>query len=321
MIERIGGDFLQWLRGFHHVAIHGTTAAAASAMGVRQPTVSHQVKMLEADLGVQLFQRTLRQMILTPEGKELHERALVLFEQVRRIKEEVGCPQKGALKGNIPIITTHSVANNYLPNAIKDFLLHNADVTFTVTGVTKFSTILKKVQSATIEIGIAHGHDFPDTIEHIPLFSSPLVLIVSKKHAAKNGWKFTTSEDGCLKNLKELDNMPYVAFSPQAVMTHHLQEITSKHKIKVKAAVQVNTSSLLSRYVAAGFGITIIDAFTAASCPEEFECYRLPDDIADREYQIIYRKKTYISPQIHAFIDHMRSSAVHMKGICASLPG
>ena len=317
MIERASGDFLQWLRGFHHVVTHGTTAAAAAAMGVRQPTVSHQIKMLEADLGVRLFQRTMKRMVLTPEGKALHERAIVLFEQIRGIKEEVGRPQKGALKGDVPIITTHSVASNYLPCVIRGFLSRNPDVSFTLTGATEFAAILRQVQNSSVELGIVHGYVFPDTIEYIPLFSSPLVLIVSKKHAAQHGWHFTASADGSLADMTELNNMPYVAFSPQATMTHHLHEILSKHKIKVKTTVRVNTSSLLSRYVASGFGATIIDAFTAASHPGAFDCYRLANDVSDRIYHIVYRKKTYISPQVRSFIEYMRENTVHIEGLCA----
>lgn len=319
MIERIGGDFLQWLRGFHHVVTHGSTAAAAAAMGVRQPTVSHQIKMLETELGVQLFQRTLRKMILTPAGQALHERAIVLFEQVRSIKEEVGRPQEGALKGEIALMTTHSVAGNYLPFVIQSFAALHPQVSFSITGVTEFSLILDKVQSSGVDLGIVLGQVFPPTIEHVPLFSTPLVLIVSKKYAVQNGWQFTRAADGSLADFRELDKIPYIAFSPEARLTRHLYEILARHQISVNITTQVNTSGLLARYVAFGFGVTIIDAFTAAADPELFDCYPLPGVALDRPYQIIYRKKTYVSPQTRAFIEHLQNRRIDIEGIFASV--
>ncbi len=95
MIDRMNGNLFQWLRGFYYVVTLGSTSAAAAAMGLSQPSVSHQVHMLEAELGVQLFQRTLRRMAPTKEGLVLYERTVTLFEQVRGIKAEIGCPTRG----------------------------------------------------------------------------------------------------------------------------------------------------------------------------------------------------------------------------------
>lgn len=315
MIEKINGDFLQWLRGFHFVVTHGGTTAAAAAMGVRQPTVSHQIKMLETELRVQLFQRTLRRMVLTPEGQALHERAIVLFEQIRSIKEEVGRPPEGAVKGEISLATTHSVASNYLPSLIQSFAALHPETTFAVTGFAEFSVILDKVQNSTFELGIVHGQAFPPTLEHIPLFSSPLVLIVAKQHAARNGWQFTRAEDGSMANLRELDKIPYVAFSSGTMLTHSLHEILARWDISVNITVRVNTSSLLARYVASGFGATILDTFTAAADPAVFDCYPISSVATRRLYHAVFRKKDYVSPQTRAFLEYLRQHANQVDGI------
>ncbi|MBW1913143.1 MAG: LysR family transcriptional regulator, partial [Deltaproteobacteria bacterium] len=51
MIEEMGGDFLQWLRGFYYVAKRGSMTLAALEMGRNQPTISHQIKCLENEFG------------------------------------------------------------------------------------------------------------------------------------------------------------------------------------------------------------------------------------------------------------------------------
>lgn len=52
MIEEMSGDFLQWLRGFYFVAINNSFSHAALEMGRNQPTISHQVKCLEKQFGI-----------------------------------------------------------------------------------------------------------------------------------------------------------------------------------------------------------------------------------------------------------------------------
>lgn len=315
MIEKMGGDFLQWLRGFHFVITYGSTSAAATAMGLKQPTVSHQVQMLEAELGVQLFQRTLRKMVPTPEGLALFERATLLFEDIREIKSVIGRKGEGSVKGEISLVTTHSVAGNYLPGIIRAFNDRHPETFFTVTGVTESRQILDNIQSAAVELGIVHSQHFPSTIEARPLFTSPLALIISKKFARERNIRFTRSKDGSLANLEELSDMPYVAFSPDTQLAHYLHEIQARHSMEVTVTARVNTSMLLARYVELGFGVTILDTFTAVATPDIFDIYPIPNVAAPRTYYLIHRKKSYMPPQTLAFIEHLEKDESEVSGI------
>lgn len=316
MLDRLGGDFLQWLRGFYYVMTLGSISAAAQQMGLRQPTVSHQVQMLESELGVQLFQRTPRRMIPTREGLALYERAIGVFEQIREIKAEVGREQEGGVKGEVCLVTTHSVAANYLPPVIRSFKKLNPETFFTVTGATKGEVIIGKVLSSSIELGIALGQGFPPAISAEPLFASPLSLIVSREHAAKNRWNFTRDEEGRLANLEELTGVPYVGFAPETGLTHYLQTILAAHHVSLNIALTVNTSVLVVRYVQLGFGVSIIDTFTAVGAdPEAFDVYPLADVAAPRPYQLITRKKSYLSPQVMAFMAHLKKESIAIPGI------
>src|SRR5215469_13403644 len=61
------------LRAFHAVASHGSFTRAARSLGVTQPTLSAQVKALEEDYGVALFDRRGRGIVATPLGEQLLE--------------------------------------------------------------------------------------------------------------------------------------------------------------------------------------------------------------------------------------------------------
>ncbi len=307
MLERLGGDFLQWLRGFYYVMTLGSISAAAQHMGLRQPTVSHQIQMLEGELGVQLFQRAPRRMIPTREGVALYERAIGVFEQIRGIKTEIGREQEGRVKGEICLVTTHSVASNYLPPLIQGFSEANPETFFTITGATEASFIINKVVSSSIEMGIVLGQGFPPSICAQPLFSSPLALIVGKKQAKAKGWIFSRDSNGNLERLDELSGVPYVGFAPDAGLTHYLHNLLASHNVEIVSTVTVNTSTLVVRYVEQGFGVSIIDSFTALAAPEGcFDIYPLRSVFHARPYHLITREKSYLSPQALAFIQYLR---------------
>ena len=68
------------LRAFHHVAVHGGFSRAAEALGLTQPAISDQVRKLEAEYDIRLFDREKKQIRLTAAGRELLEITNRLFE-------------------------------------------------------------------------------------------------------------------------------------------------------------------------------------------------------------------------------------------------
>jgi DNA-binding transcriptional LysR family regulator len=79
---------LDQLRYFVAVADTGTTRAAAARLHVSQPPLSRQIRALEVELGVDLFERTPRGMALRPEGHALLRRARRILSEVRDAVDE-----------------------------------------------------------------------------------------------------------------------------------------------------------------------------------------------------------------------------------------
>src|SRR4051812_27394446 len=86
MTEHIGLDRLTGLIAFARAGSLGSYTAAARSLAISPSAVSKSVQRLEQQLGVSLFTRTTRSLTLTPEGRDLHERALRLL----RDAEEIG---------------------------------------------------------------------------------------------------------------------------------------------------------------------------------------------------------------------------------------
>ena len=313
MIERLGGDFVQWLRGFYYTAELGGVSAAAQRMGLRQPAVSHQLRALERELGVKLFQRTSKSMLLTSEGRELLEKTIHLFDTLREIKSEVGRAGQETLKGEVALSATHSVAQNQLPSLIETFTGQHPLVRFKITAVAEMSVIVGHVLNADTDMGIVQGHSFSASLHSRPLFTSRLALIALRAAAQKRGWSFGRDEHGCLSSFRELDGVPFIQFSPNTIMGRYIEQEFQRQGIIPSVALTVNTSSLLKKYAEAGLGVTILDELTAAADRDLFDVYPLPDPEARQTYQLLTRLNRYLSPQASAFIRHLLDSEKNAK--------
>jgi DNA-binding transcriptional LysR family regulator len=87
MKEQMGIDRLTGLIAFARAGSLGSYTAAARSLSISPSAVSKSIQRLEKQLGVSLFARTTRSLTLTPEGRDLHERALRLLHDAEEIEQ------------------------------------------------------------------------------------------------------------------------------------------------------------------------------------------------------------------------------------------
>ena len=94
------------VRAFLATAEEGSLSAAARALSLTQPTVSRQVNGLEGDLGVTLFERGPRSMVLTTAGIELLDHVRAMGAAATRVSLTAS-GQSQAIEGQVTITTTN----------------------------------------------------------------------------------------------------------------------------------------------------------------------------------------------------------------------
>jgi len=96
---------LSQLRTLIHVAELGSLSKAAERLGIAQPALSRQIRMLEEELAVRLFARHGRGMILTDKGREILEhatRVMVELEEIRAAASDLDTPLRGRIGIGFP---------------------------------------------------------------------------------------------------------------------------------------------------------------------------------------------------------------------------
>src|SRR3569833_4795423 len=96
-------------------------AAAAQKLHTSQPGVSKQIKLLEDELGFQIFVREGRNLTrITPAGQQVIDRALLIIQDAQSIKD-LSTELRDEGRGSLSIGTTHTQARNVLPDVIRQF--------------------------------------------------------------------------------------------------------------------------------------------------------------------------------------------------------
>lgn len=146
---------LQQLRFLREVVKQGlNVSAAADKLYTSQPGVSKQIKLLEEELGVDVFVRSGKRIVdLTEPGKiivEIVERILRESNNLKKVSEDF----RSQLSGSLTIATTHTQARYALPHVIKTFLLRYPDVKVNILQGSP-SQIAQQVVNGTADIAIA----------------------------------------------------------------------------------------------------------------------------------------------------------------------
>ncbi|WP_267414341.1 LysR family transcriptional regulator [Sphingomonas sp. GC_Shp_4] len=114
MKEQIGLERLTGLIAFARAGSMGSYTAAARSLAISPSAVSKSVQRLEQRLGVSLFTRTTRSLTLTPEGRDLHERALRLLrdaEEIEQVALMARSEPSGLLRISVPLpVGVHLIA-------------------------------------------------------------------------------------------------------------------------------------------------------------------------------------------------------------------
>lgn len=106
------------VRAFLATVEEGSLSGGARALGLTQPTLGRQVAALEERLGVTLFERTGRQLILTPTGRELADHVRAMGEAATRLSL-VASGQSQSVEGTVKVTASEGYAVYVVPEAVK----------------------------------------------------------------------------------------------------------------------------------------------------------------------------------------------------------
>jgi len=165
---------------FRAVAEHLSFRKAAEHLFLTQPAVSLQIKALEEDLGVQLFDRTGTHIALTAAGELLLRYATQVHSLLSEAEHDIAAAS-GEHAGQLALGASTTIAQYVLPSILGDFRRQHPRVALTLTsGNTE--EIVTAIEQQRIALGLIEGPARSRDIKTEPFLLDELVLIVPAAH-------------------------------------------------------------------------------------------------------------------------------------------
>ena len=241
------------IRAFHATAAEGSLSAAARRLGLTQPTLSRQVAALEAELGVTLFERVGRKLVLTRTGTDLLDHVRAMGEAAQSVAPAAsGHVQE--ISGRVSISATDAYAAYILPGIVERIRAEAPEITLAVIASNALSDLRHR------EADIAIRHVRPDAPE---LIGRHLRDTEAHFYAARS-W---IDRHGAPRSPADLAGPALLGFDDVDLYAAHLQGIG----IPVPAAafrLLSENSVVIWEMVRRGLGIAAMLREVAARTPE-----------------------------------------------------
>jgi DNA-binding transcriptional LysR family regulator len=249
------------LNSFLYVAENLSFSEAAKQLHLTQPTISHHIKALERDLGVELFNRSGSNLRLTEAGRLLLPRARKLVHQSIEMQEMMASLQEGIV-GHLRIACSTTAGKYILPLLAARFCQRYPGVRVSILTCTP-EHIVPRLLEAEANLSVASSYEAcGHETECQTFFRDSITLIVPADHL----WAFRQSI-----GPEELLEEPMIIREPTSGTRRVMLTELAKHDITLddlNIFLELGNAEAIVRTVAAGFGVSFVSTL-ATTCPLE----------------------------------------------------
>jgi len=287
---------LQQLRYIWEVARHDlNVSATAQSLYTSQPGVSKQIRLLEDELGIEVFARSGKHLThITPAGEKIIALAGEILNQtqnIKRVANEFSDERKGAMD----IATTHTQARYALPKVIHEYIDSYPDVTLHMHQGTPMQ-IAEMANDGVVDFAIAtEALELFGNLVMLPCYMWNRCVVVPKGHPLAQSSKLT------LEALAAHPIVTYVfGFTGRSQLDQAFQEAGLDPNVVFTAA----DSDVIKTYVRLGLGVGIVASM--AFDPEQdsdlvaLDASHLFEDSCTK---IGIRSNTFIRGYMYKFIE------------------
>jgi LysR family transcriptional regulator for metE and metH len=239
---------MRHLRLIAAIAEHGSMTAAADALGLTQPALSHQLRELESRLRSPLFVRTGRRMVLTPAGEQLAVISRGVLPQIDSFERQVLEGELTAPRGTIRIATQCYTAYHWLPAVLRSFRDRWPAVELRV-GAEHTPAPIQALREGALDLAIVY-HKSPDKrVRCEPLFEDEMVLVTPPDHRlAKRDYA----------PIDALEDEHLFIYSTAGRHSMVLGDILEPEGVTPREITRIQLTEAILELVASGLGVAIM---------------------------------------------------------------
>lgn len=272
---------------------------AAEKMGIAQPSLSQQIKLLEHEVGMALFDRIGKKTLITEAGAILLKHSYNLFHEMNQAKTAIGELQ-GLKRGTLKLGALQSAAMLLLPSAITAFHESYPSVRIEVSGL-RHGDILSSLLRNELDLGLVYMPVDHIELESVFLYEERLALAVPDTHE----WSGIAEA-----RLDMLHDAATVELHEGYFLRDYLDRLCKEIGVARRPSVQLNSIEAVVGMTAAGAGIAVLpDRYLRAVKPDRLRIIPLADPSFIMRIGIAYRSNKFMCAASQAFMKHIQSFA------------
>jgi len=291
------------LKVFQAVARQLSYTQAAQVLHLSQPAVSMQVKQLEENIGLPLFEQLGKKIYLTDAGREFYRYSLEighLLDEAEEIMESL----KG-IKGGRLAVSVATTANSFATRLLAEFSRKYGGVTISLD-VTNRRGLLDQLQNNETDLVIMGRPPADLELVTEPFMDNPLVVIAPPTHPLALESSIP---------MKALQQETFVVREAGSGTRIAMERFFSEQGVRLTTGMEMTSNEAIKQAVEAGLGLGIVSIHTLEL---ELETNRLVILDAEnfpilRHWYLVHRQGKRLSPVAQAFRDFVLNSGNEVK--------
>lgn len=284
------------IKTFIRAAETGNFTKTAEELGYSQGTVTLQIKQLETELGVPLFNRTGKRIELSEKGREFMNYACSIVRTEAEARSAM--ESKTEIKGMLAVGMIESVSSFYYREIIEQFvtLYPEAKLIVKIATTVELMDMLKKGMLDVIVIY--------DRKIHNDSWECPVSIREPLKFFAGNKNRFS----GKSVNLRELDRENFILTEKGCTYRKVIDDFIAARSIELDWSLDIGDTRAIIDFVSKDMGISLLPEYCIAEYLERGDiCEIYVEDFEAELYlQVIYDRRKWMSPVKNAFVELCR---------------
>ncbi len=241
---------LRQMRVFAAVARNLSFTRAARELHLTQPAVSQQIKLLEQEVGLPLFEQIGRKVQLAPAGAELLRYANQAIELLREAGESLAAMR--GLKRGVLKLGAVSTAKYFAPSLLSAFTPAYPEVTIKFT-VGNREEVIKQLAGNETDLVIMGRPPRELETEAAPFAKHPLVIIASPDHPLAQRRRM---------QLRQLAAEHFIIREEGSGTRASMERVFRERGVPFRVSMEVSSNETIKQAVMAGMGISFISSHT-----------------------------------------------------------
>lgn len=294
-IEVLGGLMdIKYLQTFRMIMNEGSFTKAAAKLNYTQSTITFQMKQLEQELSLQIFEKVGRNMCLTKAGKELIpyvDEVLASLERLSGLGDSLD-----KLKGELHIDMAETMLCYKMAPVLKEFHQLAPEAKLFLKSTNCYE-ILEKIRTGRTDLGVFYLNvsDDTDFFESYKIGECSMDLVASPKTKKRY--------PDFMKQGQNMD-LPFIIDEPDCIFRQIFEDYLSSRNITLDHTIELWSIPTIKNLVKSDLGVSYLPSFTVKEDIENGELCKIETLIDDQRLVAVcaHHKNKWVSPLMKLFI-------------------